>query len=327
MERRKFLKSSLLASALPAMAAEVLAEEVPAEEKLVPQKESETLPVVFFTREITPAKLVEIYERLGRQLPGKVAVKVHSGEPGGKHFVQPEFMKPLVDALHGVLVECNTAYPGRRDTTEEHLKVLEEHGFTKIAPVDLLDAEGEMELPIPNGKQIKVNYVGAHLKRYDSMLVLSHFKGHLMGGFGGAMKNMSIGIASSHGKAYIHGAGFPEHLWDCEQDKFLEAMADADRSIMDFFPNKMAFINVMKDLSVDCDCDSSPHAPEMADIGILASLDPVALDQACVDQVYQSSDKGKASLIERMESRHAIHILEAAEELRIGSRKYRLKMI
>ncbi|MDO4576130.1 MAG: DUF362 domain-containing protein [Planctomycetia bacterium] len=285
------------------------------------------MPVVFFTPEITPMKLVEIYGRLGRTLPGKVAVKVHSGEPGGNHFVQPEFMKPLVDTLHGTLVECNTAYPGRRDTTEEHLKVLEEHGFTKIAPVDLLDAEGEMKLPIPNGKQIRVNYVGDHLKRYDSMLILSHFKGHMMGGFGGALKNMSIGIASSHGKAYIHGAGDTKRIWDCEQDKFLEAMADADRSIVDFFPKKMAFINVMKDLSVDCDCDSNPHAPEMADIGILASLDPVALDQACVDLVYRSPDKGKASLIERMESRHAVHILEAAQALGIGSRKYRLERI
>ncbi|MDO4587861.1 MAG: DUF362 domain-containing protein [Planctomycetia bacterium] len=285
------------------------------------------MPTVFFTREITPIKLVEIYGRLGRTLPGKVAVKIHSGEPGGNHFVQPEFMKPLVNALHGTLVECNTAYPGRRDTTKEHLKVLDEHGFTKIATVDLLDSEGEMELPIPKGKQIQVNYVGSHLKRYDSMLILSHFKGHMMGGFGGALKNMSIGIASSHGKAHIHGAGSTEHIWDCEQDKFLEAMADADRSIMDFFGEKIAFINIMKDLSIDCDCDSNPHAPEMADIGILASLDPVALDQACVDLVYQSPDKGKANLIERMESRHAVHILEAAEELGIGSRKYRLENI
>ncbi|MDO4551335.1 MAG: DUF362 domain-containing protein [Planctomycetia bacterium] len=285
------------------------------------------MPVVYFMREITPEKLVEMYDGLGCQLPGKVAVKVHSGEPGGKHFIQPEFMKPLVEKLKGTIVECNTAYQGRRYKTSDHMKVMEEHGFTKIAPVDIMDAEGEMELPVPRGKRIKVNYVGSHLKRYDSMLTLSHFKGHMMGGFGGALKNLSIGVASAHGKAYIHGAGDPEKLWSCEQDLFLEAMADACRSVIDYWPGKISYINVMKDLSIDCDCDGNPHAPEMADIGILGSLDPVALDQACVDLVYHSSDKGKASLIKRMEDRHAVHILEAAEELGIGSRKYRLQEI
>lgn len=285
----------------------------------------EDLPVVLFTREITPEKLVQIFRKLGRNLPGRVAFKVHSGEPGGHHFIQPEFMKPLVDSLNGTIVECNTAYPGRRVRTEDHRKVLEEHGFTRIAPADIMDAEGEMELPIPNGKQIKVNYVGSHLQNYDSMLVLSHFKGHIAGGFGGALKNISIGIASSHGKAFIHGAGTLENIWDTEQDRFLESMADAARSIMDFFGEKILFINIMKDLSIDCDCDPNPQAPEMSDIGILASLDPVALDQACVDLIYQSNETGKAGLIHRMEDRHAVHILETAVEHGIGSRKYRLE--
>ncbi|MDO4586724.1 MAG: DUF362 domain-containing protein [Planctomycetia bacterium] len=289
--------------------------------------EKQNLPIVYFTRKITPEKLVEIYLILDRKLPGKVAVKVHSGEPGGHHFIQPKFMKSLVDLLQGTIVECNTAYEGRRDTTEKHNKVMEEHGFTKIAPVDIMDADGELELPVSNGKQLKTNYVGSHLQDYDSMLVLSHFKGHLMGGFGGALKNMSIGIASAHGKALIHGAGDPNVFWDCDQDKFLEAMADADKSIMDYLEDRLAFINIMKDLSVDCDCDANPHAPEMDDIGILASLDPVALDQACVDLIYRSDDKGKNSLIKRMEDKHAVHILEAAEELGIGKRQYILKEI
>ena len=208
--------------------------------------------------------------------------------------------------------------------TEDHWKVIEEHGFTKIADVDILDGEAEMKLKISNHKQIAVNYVGANMKKYDSMLVTSHFKGHEMGGFGGAIKNISIGLGSTHGKAYIHGAGDPERLWTCPQDLFLESMADAAGSILEFFNGKMAFVNVMKDLSIDCDCNGHPAKPEMADIGILASLDPVALDQACVDLVYNSSDKGKTSLIERMESRHAIHTLETAEELKLGSRKYKL---
>ncbi|MDO4558355.1 MAG: DUF362 domain-containing protein [Planctomycetia bacterium] len=281
-------------------------------------------PVVFFTREITPEKLVELYSKLGRKLEEKVAVKVHSGEPGGKHFVQPEFMKPLVDSVHGTIVECNTAYEGRRFRTEDHWEAIREHGFMEIAPVDILDEEGELELPVAGGKQIQVNYVGSHLTRYASMLVLSHFKGHLMGGFGGALKNLSIGVASGRGKGLIHGAGDPAHMWDCEQDRFLEAMADACRSVIDHYRENIVYLNVMKDLSIDCDCDSNPHAPEMADIGMLASLDPVALDQACVDLVYQSEDTGKASLIRRMEEKHAVHILEAAEELKIGSREYRL---
>lgn len=280
--------------------------------------------VVYFTPEITSGKLVEMYQTLGKNLRGNVAVKVHSGEPGGHNFLQPEFMKALVNLVNGTIVECNTAYEGRRNTTEEHRKAISEHGFDKIAKVDIMDSDGQMELPVPEGKQIKVNYVGSHLKNYDSMLVLSHFKGHQMGGFGGALKNLSIGVASSYGKAYIHGAGEPEKLWTCEQDRFLEAMADADKSVMDYMKGNITFINVMSRMSIDCDCNNNPAEPEIADIGILASEDPVALDQACVDLIYQSKDEGKASLIQRMESRHGIHTVEAAAELGVGVRNYKL---
>lgn len=286
--------------------------------------EDAAAPIVFFSKTITSEKAIELFKLLKIELKGKVAIKTHSGEPNGKHFLQPEFLKPLVDLLNAAIVECNTAYPGRRMKTEDHWKVVEEHGFTKIGPVDILDAEEEYKLEIPNGLQIKTNYVGANIVKYDSMLVTTHFKGHQMGGFGGALKNISIGLASSHGKAYIHGAGDPSKMWTCPQDRFLESMADASSSILERFKGQIAFINVMKNLSIDCDCNGHPKAPEMADIGILASLDPVALDQACVDLVYNSPDKGKASLIERMESRNAIHILEAAEQLGIGSRTYKL---
>ena len=280
--------------------------------------------IVYFTPDITSDNLVRIYKTLGKDLKGNVAVKVHSGEPGGHNFLQPGFMKALVHYVNGTIVECNTAYEGRRNTTEEHKKAIAEHGFDKIAKVDIMDAEGQMELPVPNGKQIKVNYVGSHLKNYNSMLVLSHFKGHQMGGFGGALKNMSIGIASSYGKAYIHGAGIPENIWTCEQDKFLESMADADKSVMDYMKGNITFINVMSRMSIDCDCNNNPAEPEIADIGILASDDPVALDQACVDLVYSSKDPGKASLIKRMEEMHGIHTVEAAADLGVGVRKYKL---
>ena len=280
--------------------------------------------IVYFTPEITSSALVDIYNVLGKSLKGNVAVKVHSGEPGGHNFLQPDFIKPLVQKLNGTIVECNTAYGGRRDTTEKHIKTLQEHGFTKIAKTDIMDSEGQMELPVAGGKQIKVNYVGSHLKNYDSMLVLSHFKGHQMGGFGGALKNLSIGVASSYGKAYIHGAGDTNKIWSCEQDKFLEAMADADKSVMDYMKGNITFINVMSKMSIDCDCNNNPAEPEIADIGILASDDPVALDQACVDLVYNSKDSGKASLIERIESRHGIHTVEAAEAIGVGTRKYKL---
>ncbi len=280
--------------------------------------------VVYFTPDITSDKLVEVYKTLGKNLDGKVAVKLHSGEPGGHNFLQPDFVKPLVKYLDATIVECNTAYEGRRNTTEKHKEAIKEHGFDRIAKVDIMDSEGQMELPVPDGKQIKVNYVGSHLKNYDSMLVLSHFKGHQMGGFGGALKNMSIGIASSYGKAYIHGAGVPENIWTCEQDKFLEAMADADKSVMDYMKGNITFINVMSKMSIDCDCNNNPTPPEIADIGILGSDDPVALDQACVDLVYSSKDPGKASLIKRMEEKHGIHTVEAAADLGVGVRKYKL---
>lgn len=280
--------------------------------------------VVYFTSDITSENLVRIYKTLGKDLKGNVAVKVHSGEPGGHNFLQPDFMKDLVHYVSGTIVECNTAYEGRRNTTKEHKKAIAEHGFDKIAKVDIMDSEGQMELPVPDGKQIKVNYVGSHLKNYDSMLVLSHFKGHQMGGFGGALKNLSIGVASSYGKAYIHGAGNPEKIWTCEQDKFLESMADADKSVMDYMKGNITFINVMSRMSIDCDCNNNPAEPELADIGILASDDPVALDQACVDLVYASKDSGKASLIKRMEQMHGIHTVEAAADLGVGVRKYKL---
>lgn len=285
---------------------------------------------VLFTKNITPESLVNIYKELGRDLKGKVAVKVHSGEPGGHNFLKPEFMKELVDYVHGTIVECNTAYPGRRMESKEHWKAIEEHGFTKLFKVDIMDEEGEMELPVKNGRHLNVNYVGSHLANYDSLLVLSHFKGHQMGGFGGALKNISIGIASSKGKMNIHSAGSTtntgdsEAFWKTSQDAFLESMAEAASTIVDYKKDNIVFINVMRDLSIDCDCNSCPKDPEMEDIGILASLDPVALDQACVDLIYKSEDRGKASLIHRMEEMHGIHTVEEAVRLGVGSRDYEL---
>lgn len=282
---------------------------------------------VYFTKEITPDAMIRMYETLGVKLPGKVAVKVHSGEVGNQNFIRAEFMKPMIDHVQGTVVECNTAYDGKRNTTERHWETMKLHGWSDICEVDIMDEEGEIELPIPGGKQIQTNYVGKNLENYDSMLVLSHFKGHPMGGFGGALKNISIGIASSHGKAHIHGAGNPKKMWSTKQEDFLEAMADASKSIVDYFGGKIVFINVMCNMSVDCDCCAKAEDPKLADIGILASLDPVALDQACVDLVYASEDPGKADLIERMESRKGIHIVEAATGLGIGSRGYELESV
>lgn len=285
---------------------------------------------VLFTKDITPESLVNIYKALGRELKSKVAVKVHSGEPGGHNFLKPEFMKELVDYVKGTIVECNTAYPGRRMESKEHWKAIEEHGFSKLFKVDIMDEEGEMELPVKNSTHLKVNYVGSHLASYDSLLVLSHFKGHQMGGLGGALKNISIGIASSKGKMYIHSAGSTtntgdsEAFWKTSQDAFLESMAEAASTIVDYEKDNIVFINVMRDLSIDCDCNACPADPEMKDIGILASLDPVALDQACVDLVYNSEDPGKASLIHRMEEKHGIHTVEEAARLGVGSRDYEL---
>lgn len=285
---------------------------------------------VYFIKEISPESLIKIYDALGRELKGKVAVKISTGEPGGHNFLNPNLIKDLVHKLNGTIVECNTAYGGRRNTTSEHWKAIKEHGFLDIANVDLMDEEGEMSIPVENGFHLKENIVGSHLKNYDSILILSHFKGHAMGGFGGALKNMSIGIGSSDGKANIHTAGkvkTPEELWDNlpEQDHFLESMADACKGVMDYIGREnIAYINVANNLSVDCDCDSNPHTPEMKDLGIFASLDPVALDQACYDAVINSDDPGKAALIERMNSRHGIRTVEAANELGLGKREYEI---
>ena len=280
---------------------------------------------VYFTREIAPEKVLEIYEKLNIELPGNIAIKLHSGEQGNQNFLKPDFWKVIIDKLQGTVVECNTAYDGERNTTEKHKKLIKRHGWNTYFKVDLMDAEGpDMELDIPNGKVIKKNYVGKHLKNYDSMLVLSHFKGHPMGGYGGALKQLSIGVASSYGKAYIHGAGEPEKIWTAEHDLFLESMADAAGSIVNYFNGNIAYINVMKNMSVDCDCCAVAEDPCMKDIGILASLDPIAIDQACIDLVYQSNDPGKDHLIERIETRNGIHTIEAAAALGYGSREYEL---
>lgn len=280
---------------------------------------------VYFTREITAEKLVQIYHLLGQEMTGKVAVKISTGEPGGHNFLNPQLIKPLVDEVKGTIVECNTAYEGKRQNSKDHWEAIKEHGFLDIAPCDIMDEDGEIALPVNGGKFLSLNYVGAHLKNYDSMVMLSHFKGHTMGGFGGALKNMSIGVASAYGKAVIHGAGEPEKIWSSDHDSFLESMAEADRSVIDYMGSKhLCYINVANKLSVDCDCDSNPHDPEMADIGIFASLDPVAVDQACYDAVVNSPDPGKAAMIERMTSRHGIHIVERAVEMGIGTREYEI---
>jgi len=280
---------------------------------------------VYFTKKITNDSLLEIYKRLNIELNGKVAVKISTGEPGGHNYLKPELIKDLVNCLNGTIVECNTAYDGKRKNSKDHWKAIEEHGFMDIAPCDIMDEDGEIELEVKNGKRIHKNYVGSHIENYDSMLILSHFKGHAMGGFGGALKNMSIGIASSFGKAYIHGSGEPEHIWDGDHDSFLESMADAASSIIDYFGKEnLAYINVMNNLSIDCDCDSNPHEPEMQDIGIFASLDPVAIDKACYDTIMNSDDPKKDSLIERMTSRNAIHTVEQAYEEQLGNIEYEI---
>ena len=265
-------------------------------------------PVVYFSREITPESVRKLFMLLNKELPGKTAIKVHSGEPGNQNFLKPEFWKDVVEAVDGTVVECNTAYEGGRDTTERHIKTLRQHGWSKLFPVDLLDAQGpDLVLEIPEGKKIQKNYVGKDIVNYDSMLVLSHFKGHPMGGFGGALKQLSIGVASGFGKKYIHGVGVTENFWSSDHDSFLEAMADAASSVVRFFGENLAYINVMKNMSVDCDCCSVAEDPCMGDIGVLASLDPVAIDQACLDLVYASEDPGKGHLLERIESRNGIH--------------------
>lgn len=285
--------------------------------------------IVYFTRDISAAGLRSVYDAMGIKLKGNVAVKISTGEPGGHNFLSPVLIRDLVTELGGTIVECNTAYPGRRNTTEAHWEAIREHGFLQIAPCDIMDEEGDVSIPVEGGHHLRENFVGTHLKNYDSMLMLSHFKGHAMGGFGGALKNMSIGVASSRGKRWIHTSGSGETsfeaLMTADHDSFLESMADADQAVMNYMGREnIVYINVANRLSVDCDCDANPHEPEMGDIGIFASTDPVAVDQACVDAVYASPDPGKAALIERMESRNGIHTIEAAVALGLGSREYML---
>ena len=268
---------------------------------------------------------MRLYKLVGKELPGKVAVKVHSGEKGNQNFLHPDFWKEIIDYVGGTVVECNTAYEGARNTTPKHLALLEDHGWNRYFTVDLLDAQGpDLELPIPGGKVIHKNFVGKDIANYDSMLVLSHFKGHPMGGYGGALKQLSIGVASSYGKAYIHGAGDPKQLWTADHDSFLESMADAASSVVEYFKGNAVYINVMKNMSVDCDCCAVAEDPCLADMGVLASTDPVAIDQACIDLVYGCDDPGKAHFLERVESRNGVHTIESAAALGFGSREYEL---
>lgn len=280
---------------------------------------------VFFSRTITPEKVLEMYRMLGKELPGNVAIKLHSGEVGNQNFLKPDFWKPIIHHVNGTVVECNTAYDGGRDTTEKHWKTIQLHGWNCFK-VDLMDEEGpDMELEIPDGKVIKKNYVGKNMANYDSMLVLSHFKGHPMGGYGGALKQLSIGVASSAGKAYIHGAGNPAEIWTADHDLFLESMADAASSVVDYFHGNVVYVNVMKNMSVDCDCCAVAEDPCIKDIGILVSTDPIAIDQACIDLVYAATDDpGQKHFLERVESRNGVHTIEAAAALGYGSREYQL---
>ncbi len=280
---------------------------------------------VYFSRNITPEMVLTLYKMAGKELTGKVAVKLHSGEKGNQNFLKPDFWRPMIDYVNGTVVECNTAYEGERNTTAKHRKLIAAHGWDRYFDVDLLDAEGpDLKLDIPNGKVIKENYVGKNIADYDSMLVLSHFKGHPMGGYGGAIKQLSIGVASSFGKAYIHGAGVPENIWTADHDLFLESMADAAGSVVEYFKDNIVYVNVMKNMSVDCDCCAVAEDPCIADIGILVSTDPIAIDQACIDLVYACSDPGKPHLIERIESRNGVLTIEAAAKLGYGTREYEL---
>lgn len=285
---------------------------------------------VYYIKNITSENVIKLYEKLGKKLSGRVAVKVHSGEEGNQNYLKPEFLKPMVEYVDGTIVECNTAYSGERNTTEKHLKTIEKHGWNRIFDVDLMDAEGpDIVVPIKNGFHLKEDYLGKNIQNYDSMLVISHFKGHPMGGFGGALKQLSIGCASSVGKAWIHSAGTNKDqytLWNNlpKQEDFLESMADAASAVVDYFNGNMAFINIMCNMSVDCDCCAVAEDPCMKDIGILASLDPIAIDQACIDLVYKSNDPGKEHLIERIESRNGVHTIEAAADLGFGTRDYEL---
>ena len=288
---------------------------------------------VYFCKKITPENVVKMYKALGRELPGKVAVKLHSGEEGNQNYLRPEFVKPMVEYVNGTVVECNTAYEGARNTSEKHKKLLEEHNWNKYFNVDLMDEEGpDKVLPVENGKVLKENFVGKDIEKYDSMLVLSHFKGHPMGGYGGALKQLSIGCASSEGKAWIHSAGQSKDqyaVWDNlpEQNKFLESMADAAGAVVKYFGDKIAFINIMANMSVDCDCCAVAEDPCMKDIGILASTDPIAIDQACIDLVKNSDDPGKEHFLERVNSRNGTHTIDAAAELGFGTKEYELIIV
>ncbi len=288
---------------------------------------------VYFTKDISPESVIRMYYALGVKLPGKVAVKVHSGEEGNQNFLHPEFMRPMVEYVKGTIVECNTAYDGARNSTEKHKKLIEDHGWTKYFDVDIMDAEGpDFVLPVENGKVLKENFLGKNIINYDSLLVLSHFKGHPMGGYGGALKQLSIGCASSEGKAWIHSGGVLKDqsiLWEnvCEQDSFLEAMADAASTVVKYFENKIAFVSMMVNLSVDCDCCAVAEDPCMNDIGILSSLDPVALDRACMDLIEQSEDRGREHFLERVNSRHGTHTIDAACDLGIGTKDYELIVV
>lgn len=289
-------------------------------------------PIVYFTKEITPESLIMMYEKLGKKLEGKVAIKISTGEMGGHNYLKPELISGLVNKLNGTIVECNTAYQGKRNTTKDHWETIKAHGFTDIAPVDIMDEEGDIAIEVKGGKHLKENFVGSHIQNYDSMLMLSHFKGHAMGGIGGALKNMSIGVASSRGKAWIHTAGKIDDvklLWKniASQDDFLESMAEADKSVVDYMKGNIVYINVINNLSVDCDCASDPEAPCMADIGIAGSLDPVALDKACLDMIYASSDEGRDHFIERVETRHGVHTIEHAEEMGLGCMEYEVQEV
>ena len=283
-------------------------------------------PKVYFSRTITPEKVLELYKMVESPLEGKVALKVHSGETGNQNFLRPDFWKPLIDFVGGTVVECNTAYEGTRNTTVKHMRTMDKHGWSRYFDVDIMDSEDpDLVFEIPKGKRIQKNHVGKHLADYDSMLVLSHFKGHPMGGYGGALKQLAIGVASSYGKAYIHGVGNTEDFWNSDHDSFLEAMADAASSVVEYFKGKVVYVNVMKNMSVDCDCCAKAEDPCVKDIGILVSLDPIAIDQACIDLVYAATDDpGQGHLLERIESRNGVHTIEAAAELGFGSREYEL---
>ena len=279
---------------------------------------------VYFTKTITPEKMIEMVQVLKTELPGKVAIKLHSGEVGNQNFLRPEFMKPVIEYVGGTVVECNTAYEGMRNTTAKHWEAMKLHGWTDYFNVDIMDEDDEIEIPVVGGKMITKKYVGANFENYYSMLVLSHFKGHPMGGYGGALKNISIGIASSYGKAYIHGVGDPEKIWSADHDSFLRSMADAAKSVVDYKQGKILYVNVMCNMSVDCDCCAKAEDPKIRDIGILSSLDPVALDQACVDLVYACEDPGKKDLIKRIESRNGTLTIDAAYEIGVGNKEYEL---